>query len=69
MKGVGRVPDVASGPEDGEAVARFRGGAEDRRMIERTVRPELGARKAAEITYTDIDRLHRKLTKTSTRKK
>jgi integrase len=52
-----------------EHAAKKRGGAEDRRMIERTVRPELGARKAAEITYTDIDRLHRKLTKTSARKK
>jgi hypothetical protein len=38
-------------------------------MIERTVRSELGARKVAEITYTDIDRLHRKMTKASARKK
>jgi integrase len=52
-----------------EHAAKKRSGAEDRRMIERTVRPELGARKVAEITYTDIDRLHRKLTKTSARKK
>jgi integrase len=52
-----------------EHAAKKRAAAEDRRMIDRTVRPELGARKVAEITYTDIDRLHRKLTKTSARKK
>jgi hypothetical protein len=52
-----------------EHAAEKRAGAEDRRMIERTVRPELGARKVAEITYTDIDRLHRKMTKASARKK
>lgn len=40
-----------------------------RRIIERTVRPELGALKVAEATYADIDRMHRKLTKTSLRKK
>jgi integrase len=32
------------------------------------VRPELGARKVADITYADIDRLHRRLSKTSLRK-
>jgi integrase len=52
-----------------EHAAKKRGGPEDRRMIERTVRRELGARKVADVTYTDIDRLHRKLTVSSARKK
>jgi integrase len=43
--------------------------AEYRRIVNRLVRPELGARKVAEITYADIDRLHRKLTTTSRRNK
>lgn len=42
---------------------------EDRRMIERWVLPELGGRKVASVSYSDIDRLHRKLTTTSVRKK
>jgi hypothetical protein len=52
-----------------EHAVKKRSVVEDRRMIERTVRPEFGARKVAEITYTDIDRLHRKLTKTSSRRR
>jgi integrase len=52
-----------------EHAAKKRSEAEDRRMIERLVRLELGARKVAEITYTDIDGLHRKVTRTSARKK
>jgi integrase len=52
-----------------EHAARKRGEPEDRRMIERAVRPQLGSRKVAEITFTDIDRLHRKLTNTRERKK
>jgi integrase len=36
-------------------------------IIERSVRPDLGKRKVAEITYDDIARLHRKLTTTSLR--
>ena len=52
-----------------EHAAKKRSEAEDRRMIERLVRLELGARKVAEITYTDIEGLHRKVTRTSARKK
>jgi integrase len=52
-----------------EHAVKKRSEAEDRRMIDRTVRPELGTRKVAEIIYDDINRLHRKLTTTSARKK
>jgi integrase len=37
--------------------------AGDRSMIRRIVRPELGSRKVVSITFADIDRLHRKITK------
>src|SRR5437868_4774114 len=52
-----------------EHAARRRSETEYRRIVERSVRPELGPRKVAEITYADIDRLHRKLTQTSLRNK
>ena len=38
---------------------------QDEAQIRRVVRPELGNRKVAAITYSDIDRLHRKVTKES----
>lgn len=37
--------------------------ADDRSMLQRLIRPELGNRKVASIEYADIDRLHRKITK------
>ncbi len=52
-----------------EHAVKKRAELEYRRIIERTVRPELGARKVAEVTYADIDRMHRKLTTTSLHKK
>jgi integrase len=36
---------------------------DDESMIRRIVRPELGSRKVASIAFSDVDRLHRKVTK------
>lgn len=52
-----------------EHAVKKRAEAEYRRIIERTIRPALGGKKVADVTYTDIDRMHRKLTTTSLRKK
>jgi integrase len=41
--------------------------AEYKRIVERSVRPEFGKRKVAEITSDDIEEMHRKLTTTSLR--
>jgi integrase len=46
-----------------EHASRKRTGSSDEAMIRGIVRPELGSRKVASITFTDIDRLHRKVTK------
>ena len=46
-----------------EHASRKRTGSGDEAMIRGIVRPELGSRKVASITFTDIDRLHRKVTK------
>ena len=46
-----------------EHAARKRTGSDDELMIRRIVKPELGNRKVASITFSDIDRLHRKITK------
>jgi len=46
-----------------EHAIKKRSVADDKSMIRRIVRPELGSRKVASITFTDIDRLHRKMTK------
>jgi len=51
-----------------EHAVKKRAEIEYRRIIERTIRPELGALKVAEVAYADIDRMHRKLTTTSLRK-
>ena len=45
-----------------EHASRKRTGEGDRSMIERFVRPRLGSRKVAAITFDDLDGLHRKLT-------
>src|SRR5579864_6019499 len=45
-----------------EHASRKRTGAGDRSMLERFVRPRLGSRKVASITFDDLDGLHRKLT-------
>jgi integrase len=45
-----------------EYAPRKRTGNQDRDKIERFVRPRLGARKVASITFADIDRLHRAIT-------
>jgi integrase len=42
---------------------RFRSGLEDKSMIATRVLPALGAIKAADVTFSDIDGLHRKITK------
>jgi integrase len=46
-----------------EHASRKRTGSGDEAMIRGIVRPELGSRKVASITFTDVDRLHRKVTK------
>jgi integrase len=46
-----------------EHAVRKRTGAGDEAMIRGIVRPELGSRKVASITFTDVDRLHQKLSK------
>jgi integrase len=48
-----------------EHAIKKRTGADDAGLIRREVRPELGSRKVASITFSDIDGLHRKLTKTA----
>jgi integrase len=45
-----------------EHASRKRTGEQDRSMIERFVRPRLGSRKVASITFDDLDKLHRQLT-------
>jgi integrase len=45
-----------------EHASRKRTGGGDRSMIERFVRPRLGSRKVAAITFDDLDGMHRKLT-------
>ena len=51
-----------------EHAVKKRAEAEYRRIVERTIRPELGALKVADVAYADIDKMHRKLTTTSLRK-
>lgn len=50
-----------------EHAARKRSEIEYRRIVERSVRPGRGKLKVAEVTYADIDKLHRKVTTTSLR--
>lgn len=45
-----------------EHASRKRTGNGDRSMVERLIRPRLGSRKVAAITFDDLDRLHRKIT-------
>lgn len=45
-----------------EHAIRKRTGKDDESMLRRLIRPELGSRKVAAITFADIDRLHRKVT-------
>jgi integrase len=49
-----------------EHAVKKRTGAGDEAMIRRVVKPALGARKAASISFGDIDRLHRAVTKAGT---
>jgi integrase len=51
-----------------EHAVKKRAASEYRRIVERTIRPELGALKVADVVYADIDKMHRKLTTTSLRK-
>jgi integrase len=46
-----------------EHAIKKRTGADDEAMLRRIVRPELGNRKVNSITFSDVDRLHRKITK------
>jgi integrase len=50
-----------------EHAPKKRTGGEDRAKIERHVRGRLGSQKVAAITFTDIDRLHRDLTRAGSR--
>ncbi len=45
-----------------EHASRKRTEKDDRSMVERIIRPQLGSRKVASITFADIDALHRKAT-------
>lgn len=51
--------------EHAETRKRPRSAHEDRRMIDRFVRPRIGSRKADTIRFDDIDRLHREVTSES----
>jgi integrase len=46
-----------------EHASRKRTGADDESMIRRIVRPEIGNRKVSSVSFADVDRLHRKVTK------
>src|SRR5690348_3284425 len=48
-----------------EHAVRKRTGADDRSMIERVIRPRIGSRKVASITFADADALHRKVTESN----
>jgi integrase len=48
-----------------EHAEKKRTGADDRSVIDRIVRPRLGSRKVASISFSDIDGLHRKVTATN----
>jgi integrase len=37
----------------------------DRRMLDRYIRPRLGARKVTDVVFADVDRLHREISKTA----
>jgi Arm DNA-binding domain len=45
-----------------EHAVKKRSAADDKRMIERIIKPALGSRKVAEIEFRDIDHLHRRIT-------
>jgi Arm DNA-binding domain len=47
------------------AEPKKRTAAADRAMLDRHVRPRLGPRKVSEITFADVDRLHREISKTA----
>jgi integrase len=47
----------------GEHATKKRTGEQDRRMIDRYVRPALGTHRVVDVSFEDIDRLHRKRTK------
>ncbi|HLY44329.1 MAG TPA: tyrosine-type recombinase/integrase [Stellaceae bacterium] len=44
-----------------EHAVKKRTAADDESMIRRIIRPELGSRKVASITFADVDRLHRRV--------
>lgn len=46
-----------------EHAAKKRTGDQDRRIIDRYVRPALGTHRVVDVDFSDIDRLHRKITK------
>lgn len=48
-----------------EHASRKRTGTDDGSMLSRIIKPEIGACKVASVTFADIDRLHRKVTKGS----
>jgi integrase len=70
---VGDLESERSAPTMVDLAARYleehapkkRSQADDKRIFDKLVLPELRAKKVAEVTFTDIDRLHRKITKSN----